>query len=185
MEDSDILNLYFSRDEAAIGNTAKKYGKRLLNLSYSITECESDTEECVNDTYLEAWNRIPPARPDFFFAWLAKITRNFSYKIWEKKKAKKRSAQIISITEELAECVPSDADVVSEAESARLSAVIDGFIRELDETSRLVFMRRYFWSHSIAQISSATGFSHSKIKSMLFRMRNKLKQILEKEDLWS
>ena len=136
----------------------------------------------MNDTYLEAWNRIPPTRPEHFFAWLSKVARNLSYKVWEKQNAAKRSATVCEITDELSECIPSDSDVLTETEEKRLASCINTFVLTLDKDARLVFMRRYFWSHSVAQISEATGFSQSKVKSMLFRARNRLKKVLEKEN---
>lgn len=182
MEDNEILDLYFARDEKALEETDGKYGKRLKRLSCSVTGNDQDAEECVNDTYLEAWNRIPPTRPEYFFAWLSKVARNLSYKVWEKQNAAKRSATVCEITDELSECIPSDSDILTETEEKRLASCINTFVLTLDKDARLVFMRRYFWSHSVAQISEATGFSQSKVKSMLFRARNRLKKVLEKEN---
>ncbi len=182
MEDARILNLYFQRNEAAIRETADKYGKKLHRLSVNITENDHDAEECVSDTYMEAWNRIPPTRPDHFFAWLARVARNFSYKKWERQKAAKRSAQMVSITDELMECIPSGQNPEQVLEAKRLAMLMDEFVRGLEPDMQMVFMRRYFWSESIAQISLSTGWTESKLKSMLFRMRKRLKQKLEKED---
>lgn len=183
MEDCRIIELYFNRNERAIIETSDKYGQRLHRLSVSVTENESDSDECVNDTYLEAWNRIPPTRPDHLFAWLAKVVRNSSNKVWERRNAQKRSARVTELSDELAECIPDTATVESQLESARLNACIEDFIRRLDDNQRLVFMQRYFWSRSLSEISAETGYPESKLKSMLFRIRNKLKTRLRKEQL--
>ncbi len=181
MQDSEIITLYFARNEDAIQETSDKYGNALLHISTNITNDIPDAEECVNDTYLTAWNSIPPERPLHFFAWLARTVRNFSCKVVELRTRKKRSAVMIELSNELEECLPSGNDIQKECESKELREVIDAFIYELDEDSQAVFMRRYFYTDSIGEISHIMGFSESKIKSMLHRMRIKLKEKLEKE----
>ncbi len=181
MQDGEIITLYFERNESAIQETSDKYGNALMHLSENITNSTPDSEECVNDTYLTAWNSIPPEYPQHFFAWLARTVRNFSCKIVELRTRKKRNAVIVELSNELAECLPSGNDPQKESDSRRLSQVIDAFIYELDDDSQTVFMRRYFYSDSLGYISSITGFSESKIKSMLYRMRNKLRERLEAE----
>lgn len=183
MEDDEIIRLYFSRDEGAIKETSDKYGTSLHRLSLSITENESDAQECVNDTYLEAWRRIPPVNPDCLFAWLARVVRSFSCRVWERQNALKRRGNIVELTEELAQCIPGAGSVETALENRALSDCIDRFVRGLDKDARLVFMRRYFWSMSLEEISELTGYSQSKLKSMLFRARNKLKAQLERENL--
>ena len=180
MQDEEIIDLYFARDEQAIYETSKKYGRTLTKLSLSITGNGEDADECVNDTYFDAWNRIPPTRPTHFLAWLSKVVRSFSLKVWEKKNAAKRGVAL-ELTEELAQCLHSEETVESAVDARALSALIDRFVRALDEQSREVFMKRYFWSCPIYTIKIETGFSESKIKSMLFRARKKLKKELIKE----
>ncbi len=181
MEDVGILDLYFNRDESAIQETDKKYGRRLRALSQNITEDAGDTEECCNDTYLCAWRSIPPTRPNYFFAWLAKVIRSLSFKKWERQSAQKRSANMVELTKELAECISDSWDMVTELETKRLGACINAFVKRLPKDGQMVFIRRYFYGDSIGEIGLQSGFSQSKITSMLFRLRKQLKTQLEKE----
>ncbi len=181
MKDQDILALFFARDEAALTETAAKYGHSLLRLSENITKNSSDAEECVNDTYLAAWEAIPPERPVHFFAWLAKVARNNACRYLQAKTRQKRAAETVELTDELAACLPAESDLLSELENERLGGVLDSFVRSLDDDAQYVFMQRYFFSEPIGEIARMTGFSESKIKSMLLRSRRKLKQRLEKE----
>lgn len=181
MEDTAILDLYFSRDESAIHETDRKYGRRLRVLSQNITEDPGDTEECCNDTYFYAWNSIPPTRPSYYFAWLAKVIRSLSYKKWERLNTQKRRANMVELTKELEECVSDGRDVFSTLEAKRLGASINGFVKRLPTNTQMVFIRRYFYGDSIDEISLQSGFSVSKITSMLFRLRKQLKAQLEKE----
>ncbi len=181
MEDMGILDLYFNRDESAIRETDEKYGRKLRGISQNITENPEDTEECCNDTYLCAWRSIPPTRPNYFFAWLAKVIRSFSYKKWERQNAQKRSANMVALTRELEECISDSWDMVSELETKRLGASINTFVNKLPKDGQMVFIRRYFYGDSIAEIGVLSGFSQSKITSMLFRLRKQLRNYLEKE----
>lgn len=181
MEDVGILDLYFSRDESAIQKTDEKYGGKLRVISRNITGNPDDTEECCNDTYFCAWRSIPPTRPNYFFAWLAKVIRSLSYKKWERQSAQKRSATVVELTKELEECVPGSWDVVSQLETKRLGASISAFVKKLPQDGQMVFVRRYFYGDSIGEIGLQSGFSQSKITSMLFRLRKQLKTQLEKE----
>ncbi len=181
MKDQDILELFFARDGAALTETAAKYGQSLLRLSENITQNKLDAEECVNDTYLTAWESIPPERPIHLFAWLAKVTRNNACKRLQAKTRQKRGGETVELTDELAACLPAEGDMLSELENLRLGRVLDGFVRGLDDDAQYVFMRRYFFSEPIGQIARMTGFSESKIKSMLLRIRRKLKQRLDEE----
>ena len=181
MDDAGILELYFNRDESAIQMTDEKYGGRLRSISQNITESPDDAEECCNDTYLCAWQSIPPTRPNYLFAWLAKVIRSLSYKKWERLSAQKRTATVITLTKELEECVSGGGDVLSELEMKRLGTCINLFIKGLPRDSQTTFVRRYFYGDSIGQIAVQSGFSQSKITAMLFRLRKQLKTQLEKE----
>lgn len=181
MEDAGILELYFNRDESAIQITDEKYGSKLRGISRNITGNPEDTEECCNDTYLCAWRSIPPTRPNYLFAWLAKVVRSLSYKKWERLGTQKRCATVVELTKELEECVSGSADVLEELEAKRLSASINGFVKELPRDGQMVFVRRYFYGDSIGQLALQSGFSKSKITSILFRLRKQLKTQLEKE----
>jgi RNA polymerase sigma-70 factor (ECF subfamily) len=181
MEDTAILDLFFCRDESAIQETDKKYGRRLRVLSQNITDDPGDAEECCNDTYFYAWNSIPPIRPTYYFAWLAKVIRSLSYKKWEKLNTQKRRANMVELTKELEECISDCHDVISTLEAKRLGNSVNAFVKMLPSDRQMVFIRRYFYGDSIAEISQQSGFSASKVISLLFRLRKQLKAQLEKE----
>ncbi len=176
MEDEAILDLFFARDENAITATSEKYGKGLSTLAYTITEDRSDTEECVSDTYLTAWNKIPPTRPSYFYAFLSKITRFLAFGIVDKRRAAKRSGIVVELTEELAASIPAPDGTENE-----LPHLLDTFLRTLDTDSRLIFLRRYYWCDPVETIAALTGRSPSGITSLLFRTRKKLQRYLEQE----
>lgn len=181
MEDTAIVELYWNREEQAITETDNKYGKSLHTLSYRIVQNEQDAGECVNDTYHAAWNHIPPTRPQFLFAFLAKIARHFSFDKLDYQHAKKRDAILVELSEELENCIPAPDDFEKRAESETIGRVISDFLKEQPESMRKVFVRRYWYMDSISDISVSFGISESKAKSILFRMRNKLREYLEKE----
>lgn len=182
MEDTLIVDLYLSKNEQAIEESAKKYGSRLKNLAYGIVEDAQTAEECENDTYLDAWNAIPPHEPrDYLYAFLARITRNLSLNCCRDRSRLKRSGHILELSREMEECIPSPENVTRALEESVLRDTINGFLRTLPEISRNVFLRRYWYLDSIASISLRFGFSQSKVKSMLMRSRKKLRQYLEKE----
>lgn len=179
MEDIAIINLFFSRNQDAIRETDRKYGKKLMRLSVNITGSHLDSEECVNDTYLAAWEQIPPTKPENFGAYLCRIVRNLSCKVFRRSKAQKRNADIVSLTDELCEVIPDPG--VCQTGEEELGKAIDAFLESLDEDTQLLFIRRYFYSDSLAFIASLTGMSENSIATRLFRARNKLKKYLGKE----
>ncbi len=178
MDDSKIIELYFARDEKAIEETAKKYGTRLHGLSLSITENALDAEECVNDTYLRLWQSIPPARPAHFFGYIARIVRNISLDLVERRQAKRRSATVVELTHELEECLPS-----REYETEELREALNSFLYALDGETQYIFMRRYFYSESVGLIAKRTGRSETAVSSLLYRTRNRLRTHLESEGI--
>ena len=179
MQDSEILDLFFARDETAITETDNKYGNRLCGISRNITVNEQDAEECVNDTYVAAWNQIPPMRPDNYFAWLCRVVRNISYTLFHKNTAQKRTANVVSLDEELSELIPDTSEVPRNEN--RLGEAIDRFLREQNKDTQYLFIRRYFYADSLSVLSSLTGMSESGIAMRLMRVRKKLKAYLEKE----
>lgn len=184
MDDEQIVELYWQRNENAINCTAEKYGKYCYSVAYNILGDASDSEESVNDTYLDAWNSMPPHRPSVLSAFLGKITRRTAIDKWRRKSADKRgSGQVPDALEELSECIPDKQSVESSFEAKHLSEVINDFIRRLPETEQKVFVRRYWHVESIQTISDKFGFSQSKVKSMLFRTRDKLRERLSREGL--
>ena len=184
MEDKQIVDLYWARSEKAISETADKYGRYCYTIAYNILHSNEDSEECVNDTYLHAWNAMPDQRPNKLSAFLGRITRNLSLKRWEKYTAKKRGAgQVPLALNELQECIPATNYTDSVADDIVLTDVLNRFLASLTAEKRNIFMRRYWYLSSVAEIASDLAISESKVKMSLLRSRNELKQLLEKEGI--
>ena len=182
MDDERIVALYWSRCEAAITETASKYGSYLNNISYNILVNREDAQECVNDTYMDAWNTMPPNRPSVLSTFLGKITRRISIDRWRIKNAKKRGGDEITLAlDELEECVGSSHDVELEVQRKELAATMHSFLDRLPQTERRIFLLRYWYLEPIRSIANQYGFSQSKVASMLHRIRGKLRKYLEKE----
>jgi len=185
MEDTQIVDLYFARSEQAIDETSRKYGKYLYTIAHNILSSNRDSEETVNDTYLGAWNSIPPHRPNRLSTYLGKITRRISLEKWKYLRAQKRGGGEVTIAlEELGECIPSNDSPESAMEMKELTQLLSGFIRDLAEMEQRIFICRYWYLMSIKTIARDFGFSESKVKSMLRRTRCKLKTHLEKEGIF-
>lgn len=182
MEDNKILELYFARDEDAICQTALAYGGQLKRLADNILHSEQDTQECVSDTYLRAWNTIPPQRPRHFFGYLAKICRHLSLDRLDWQNAAKRKAEVVSLTQEMECCVPDDRRE-RESRARELGAVLDAFLRSLSTENRLVFLRRYWYADTIGEIAARYGISESAVQMRLRRTRTKLEEYLKKEGI--
>ncbi|MDO4788557.1 MAG: sigma-70 family RNA polymerase sigma factor [Johnsonella sp.] len=182
MEDYRIVDLYWQRNESAIFETAAKYGKYLHSISYQILLNDEDAEECVNDTYNDAWQSMPPHRPSILSTFLGKITRRISIDLWRKYSAKKRGGGEMALAlDELKECVSGTGDVETEVERLELQRKLNAFLLALPQIDRQVFMCRYWYMDSISDIAKQFSYSESKVKSMLCRTRNRLRTILEKE----
>lgn len=182
MTDEQIIDLYFSRSEDAIAQTDTVYGRRLRGLSRRIVRSSEDAEECVNDTYLKTWNAVPPRRPSRFFAFLAAICRNVCLNLLDWEQAGKRHAEIVTITEEMEQCLP---DTAQERilRGRELGKALDDFLGTLPKESRTIFLRRYWYADTIADIAKRYGITESKVKMQLLRTRGKLKEYLEKEGI--
>lgn len=184
MDDERIIALYWQRDEKAILETKEKYGNLCYTIAYRILQNYEDAEECENDTYLEAWNNIPPQKPSILSAFLGTITRRKSIDKWRKKKADKRGGGEYEMSiYELENCIPDDKAIDNQLEVEELAKSISTFLRELPETERNVFLRRYWYFDSIKEICERYGFGQSKVKTMLSRTRKKILINLEKEGL--
>ncbi len=182
MEDHQIVDLYWQRNENAIAETAAKYGNYLYRISNQILQNAEDAEECVNDTYNDAWQSMPPHRPSILSTFLGKITRRISIDLWRKHSAEKRGGGVIPLAlDELEECVSGTGDVEGEVERLELQKKLNGFLLALPQTERVVFMRRYWYMDSVSSIAKRFACSESKVKSMLYRTRKKLRAMLEKE----
>lgn len=182
MEDEVIIELFWARNETAIQNTALKYGGKLHQLAMKILYDRGDAEESVNDTYLTAWNTIPPKRPQYLFAYLAKICRLTSYGKLDWKTAKKRQAEIVELTAEIESCIPDPSAEVS-VSGEEIGRLLNTFLAGLSEEKRMIFMRRYWFEDSISDISRRYGLGESKVKVSLLRTRNALKEFLGKEGI--
>ena len=182
MEDYRIVDMYWDRDEGAIAESDRKYGRMLNSLSFALLSSREDAEECVNDTYIDAWNAMPTARPENLGAFLSKITRRISIDRFRKQHRQKRGG-LDNLTLELTDCIPSSESVESEYENGRLKECLDSFLYSLDKEKRVMFVRRYFYSHSVEQISEQMNISVAKVKTTLFRIRKSLKEYLEKEGM--
>ncbi len=182
MKDEEIMELYVSRSEEAIAQTHRSYGGKLLRLSDNIVHCREDAQECVNDTYLKTWNTIPPKRPTHFYSYLARICRNLSLDLLDRAKADKRKAEVVSLTQEMEQCIPAsqrDADL-SEKELGR---ILNGFLATLTPENRMVFVRRYWYVETTAEIAKRYGIKESTLVTRLFRLRGKLAEYLKQEGI--
>lgn len=182
LDDNRIVELYLCRDETAISQTAEKYGSRLRNVAYGIVADLHTAEECENDTYMEAWNAIPPHEPKtYLFAFLARITRHIALDFCKERSRLKRSAFICELSAELEQCIPAPNDMECRIDAMVLCEDINTFLATLSDEKRNIFMRRYWYMDSIADISRRYGLSQSKVKSILFRSRDRLREYLDKE----
>lgn len=181
MNDKQILELFMQRSEAAISQTEKKYGKYCYYIAYNILRSEQDSEECVNDTYLRAWNTIPPNTPNNLATFLGKITRNLALDKYKYNTSEKRgNGQPALALDELDECIPAENDIEKAVSDKELVAVLNAFLAELSPEKRQVFVRRYWYFSSIREIAKDYAISESKTKVMLLRTRKELKSYLEK-----
>ena len=185
MEDNQIIKLYQERSEIAISETANKYGTYCHSIAYRILHNEEDSEECVNDTYFKAWQVIPPQCPNKLSVFLGRITRNLAldrYRYYNRER--RGNGQVALILEELQECVSNSNHTEQAVEEKMLVEVLNHFLHGLPKEKRMMFLRRYWYMSSIKEIAKDYEWSEGKVKMMLFRMRNKLKQVLEKEGIY-
>ena len=184
MKDNEIINLYWSRDEAAITATADTYGNYCYSIAYNILSNNEDAEECVNDTWLNAWKSIPPHRPNRLSTYLGKITRNLSLDRYKLLTAQKRGkGQVELALSEIEGCVPAQTDMEQIADEMVLVNAIEAFLRSQSRTACNIFIGRYWYLYSIRDLAGAYRMSESKVMSLLHRMRSKLKLHLEKEGI--
>lgn len=186
MDDQKILALYFARSEEAIRETDKKYGKYCRKLAYNILFDSQDSEECASDTFLQAWNSIPPKEPNPLKVYLGKITRNLALNRRDWQHTQKRGGGEVSVSlEELHECIPASADTEQTIDNRELVRVLNRFLEGLSPESRKVFLRRYWNLSPVKEIAAYYGLSESKVKMLLMRTRNRLKDYLEQEGFWN
>ena len=181
MEDSQIIGLYFKRDEAAISETDAKYGAFCHGIALNILSINADADECVNDTYLQAWNSIPPKKPDKLGAWLGRVVRNIAINLWKKNHRQKRYAGMDQLLNELEDCIPSPVTVECEIEEQELTEVINTWLASLSQNDRILFVRRYWNGETVAVLAKESGMSPANMAKRMYRLRQNLKSKLEKE----
>lgn len=181
MEDSEIIGLYFQRDEKAITETAAKYGAFCHTIALNILSIHEDAQECVNDAYWQAWNAIPPQKPDHLGAWLGRVIRNNAYNLWTKNHRQKRYAGMEELLNELEDCIPSPVSVEREVEEQELIEVINTWLATLTKRDRILFVRRYWNGEAVNALAKKAGISASAMAKKMYRLRQGLKAALEKE----
>ena len=182
MEDEKIVALYCARSEEAIRQSEKTYGRYCGSIAAGILQSREDREECVSDTWLRAWNVMPPQRPCRLAVFFGKITRNLSLDRWRRNHAEKRGPDTLPL-EELAGCIPANSADADPTESVVIVETLNRFLEELDPKQRGLFLRRYWYWSSIRQIAADYGMSESGVKMVLMRLRERLRQQLEKEGI--
>lgn len=182
MKDEEIVSLYWQRKEDAIGETRKKYGSYLGKIAWQILKNREDSEESVNDTYLQAWNSMPPQKPQTLSTYLGRLTRQLSIDIYRSRNRAKRGGSEYALSlAELEDCVSGGDSTLEEADAHLLAETVGQYLRELSPQSRAVFLRRYYFMDPLGEIAQSHGFTESKVKSMLYRTRQGLRSYLEQE----
>ena len=182
MDDIAIIQLFWSRSENAIKESDSKYGKILKRISFNILANFEDSEECVNDTYMSAWDNIPPQHPNSLMAYLGRITRNISINKYHSENAKKRGGGLI--LSELTECIPDNSNVIDNLEAGEITRIINEWLYSLETADRDLFIRRYWFGDSAKSLAKEQNLSENIISGRLFRLRSKLKLILAKEEIY-
>ena len=182
MEDTAIIDLYWARSQQAISASEEKYGAYCHTIARRILDREEDAEECVNDTWLRAWNAMPPQRPGVLSAFFGKLTRNLSLDRWRRNKAAKRGGHQVEIAlHELEDCLPDHRSPDENLEAWETAALISAFLRRQPQLDRVLFVRRYFHLEPLDSLAGRFGLSAGQVKSKLHRMRQRLKAELEQE----
>ena len=184
MKDSQIVQMYFDRNEDALSQTAVKYGQYCHTIAYSILHDFEDSEECVNDTYLKAWHTIPPQKPQKLAPFLGKITRNLSIDVYRRYTREKRGGGEMELAlDELGDCVAAHGSMNGLVDEMALVDILNAFLASLSSQHRKIFMRRYWYVSSVKEIADEYSMTESKVKMSLLRSRNLLKAALEKEGI--
>ena len=184
MEDSGIIDLYFRRSESAILETASKYGNYLSSIAYRILNSREDTEEIVEDTYLKTWNTIPPTQPRVLKHFLSRITRNLSLDRLEYYNAAKRSAETVSLMDELEACLPNPQGSAERVlEEKELTKTLNRFLGELEPVTCSAFLMRYYYAHTLKEVATQLDLPEGKVRYMLAKARATLRSRLEEEGI--
>lgn len=183
MDDDQIVDLFWKREESAIEQAAEKYGSYCQTIALNILSNREDAEECVNDTWLRVWNAIPPERPKVFRAWVGKITLRLALNRWHKNHSQKRYAGLEEVLSELEECLPSDEMIEQQIAVNEITRIINQWLGTLEREDRVIFVRRYWYGDTVKQLALECGVSPGKMAKRLFLLRGKLKAALAKEDV--
>ena len=183
LEDKEILELYWARSEQAILETGRKYGAAVKRVAWNILADAQESEECVNDTWLAAWNCIPPRRPDPLLTYLCKIARNLALSRRRKNLARKRNSSFDLALEELEDVLSGSCGPERDYEARELAEAVNGFLSALSREDRLAFLRRYWYGDPVKRIAAGLGLGEHQVSVRLSRIRKKLKNYLEKEGL--
>ncbi|MEY8357152.1 sigma-70 family RNA polymerase sigma factor [Lachnospiraceae bacterium 54-53] len=185
MTDEKIIELYWSRDESALEESSRQYGRYCFSIAHNILKNKEDSDECVNDTWLKAWNAIPPQRPNKLSLFIGRITRNLAFDRFKAQKAQKRcGGEFMLVLEELDECIPSKNGVESAILDEDLNNIINSFLHMLPKRECSIFLARYWYSKPLAEIAQQFSVRENSVKASLFRSRKKLKAYLEKEGVY-
>lgn len=184
MDDQTIIDLFFARSEQAITQLQGKYGNRCMQVAWNILNNRLDAEECVNDAYLATWNTIPPQKPDPLLTYVCHIVRNLSIKRYHANAARKRNSHYDVALDELDECIQTKETVENELAVKELADAINNFLGTLSKENRIMFIWRYWFADSIADIAAMFGTSSKIVSLRLLRVRKGLKKYLEKEGIW-
>ena len=180
MEDESIIARYWDKDEAAIAESHTKYGRVLRGIAFSVLSNREDSEECVNDTYGKAWDSMPPQKPNSLSAFLGRITRNLSLSRWRAVHAQKRDVGLVT---ELTDCLPAQETVESAISEQELTDVLASWLRALPRQERALFLRRYWYGESMDELAAVCGLTANQIAGRLFRLRARLRKVLESEGI--
>lgn len=183
MEDIHIIDLYWQRNPDAIGESNRKYGSLLGSIAYNILSSREDSEECVNDTYVKAWDSIPPQKPDSLAAYLGRIVRNLSINRWHSNRTQKRSGAGLLLSE-LSDCVPSPHNVERETDFSLVKDTVIAWLLTLPQDDRVLFLRRYWFGDSLHALALECSITPNQLAGRMYRLRQKLKTALEKEEIF-
>lgn len=181
MEDNQIIELYFRRDEAALQETHSKYGAYCFRIAKNILENREDSEECVNDTWVQTWKRIPPTVPESLKAFLGKIVRDISLSRYRANHAKKRFNAMDVMLEELENCLPSDFDMMEMLEKKQLAELINDWLGTISKDDRILFIKRYYYGESVKNLARAYGKPENYISQRMLKLRRKLRTYLQEK----
>lgn len=183
LKDHEIVSLFFERSEQAITELIVKYGAAVRNVAWNILNNAQDIEECTNDTYLHVWNRIPPTRPAYLGAYVCRIARNVCLKRYHSNTAQKRNSYYDVALQELEETIPALSTVESDYDAKELTGYLNRFLGDLNRDDRYLFMRRYWYGDGVSEIAQALNMTPHTASVRLFRLRQKLLTLLQKEGM--